>query len=123
MTTRTPQVTAMIAELSSPQKEICEQLRTLITTQFPDLEEKWGWSRPLYATKQGTICYFVANKNDVNFGFERGAHFDDPKGLLRGTGANMRHVKIRTEEEMDLGYDETLLAQAFQIAAAQQEQS
>lgn len=119
MTTFNSQVTAMIAELPSPQKEICEQLRTMITSQFPDLEEKWGWSRPVYAGKAGLVCYFVANKNDVNLGFEQGAHLDDPNGLLRGTGATMRHVKIRTEEEMDLGYYETLLAQAFQIAAAQ----
>lgn len=116
MTNLNPQVTAMIAALSSPQKEICEELRTLITAQFPDLEENWGWSRPLYATKHGMICYFVANKNDVNLGFEQGAHLDDPKGLLRGTGANMRHVKIRTVAELDLAYYETLLAQAVQRA-------
>lgn len=111
------QVTAMITALSSPNKEICEQLRTMITTKFPELEEQWKWSRPLYATEAGAICYFVANKNDVNLGFEQGAHLDDPKGLLKGTGNNMRHIKIRKLDELDLSYYATLLAQAIQYRA------
>lgn len=106
------QVTTMIKGLSSPHKEICEQLRAMITTKFPALEEQWKWSRPVYATDGGPVCHFVANKNDVNLGFEQGAHLDDPKELLQGTGVNMRHVKIRTAEQMDLDYYETLLTQA-----------
>jgi hypothetical protein len=113
------QVTAMIAGLSSPRKEICEQLRAMIMTKFPELEETWGWSRPLYATNTGSVCYFVANKQDVNLGFEQGAHLADPKGLLRGTGANMRHIKIRTVEQLDLAYYATLLAQAIDLSALQ----
>lgn len=123
MTTLNPQVTAMIAALTSPRKEICQQLRSMISEKFPMLEEKWGWSRPLYATAEGYVCHFVANKHDVNLGFEQGAHLDDPKGLLTGTGKNMRHVKIRAVEHLDLSYYETLLTQAIHIAVAQKAQT
>ena len=117
MGTDSDQVSAMIEKLSSPQKEICEQLRMMIGTEFPTIEEKWRWSRPIYATGDGIICYMVANKKDVNFGFDQGMKLDDPKGLLIGTGANMRHIKIRQLEELDLDYLQTLMAQAIQIAA------
>ncbi|MEZ4661870.1 MAG: DUF1801 domain-containing protein [Caldilineaceae bacterium] len=116
MPTNNQEVTAMIEGLNSPQKEICAQLRRLIDREFPALEEKWRWSRPVYATADGNICYMVANKNDVNFGFDHGAKLDDPKGLLKGTGANMRHTKIRKLEELDLDYCQVLLAQAIEIA-------
>lgn len=115
MATNHPEVTAMIAKLPSPQKEICEQLRTMIGTEFPAVEEKWGWSRPLYAVGNKQVCYMVANKNDVNFGFDQGANLDDPKGLLAGTGAKMRHLKIRKLEEADFDYYKQLVAQALNL--------
>jgi hypothetical protein len=88
------QVTVMIESLRSPQKEICTQLRMMIAENFPMLEEKWRWSRPVYAIGKENICHMVANKHDVNFGFDHGAKLADPKELLMGTGANMRHIKI-----------------------------
>ncbi len=116
MATDKSQVTAMIEMLRSPQKEICTQLRMMIAEKFPALEEKWRWSRPVYAIGKENICYMVANKHDINFGFDDGAKLNDPKGLLMGTGANMRHLKIRKLEELDLDYCQALLAQALQIA-------
>ena len=37
----------------------------------------------------------------VNFGFWRGADLSDPDGALEGTGDRMRHVKIRSAEDVD----------------------
>jgi len=39
--------------------------------------------------------YIMPLKDSVNLGFFHGANLNDPKGLLEGTGAKMRHVKIR----------------------------
>ena len=36
----------------------------------------------------------------VSLGFLRGAALDDPDGLLEGTGASVRHVKLRSPEEL-----------------------
>lgn len=47
--------------------------------------------------KQG-YTYILPHKSWVNLGFFRGGSLDDPKGLLEGTGKNMRHVKIRSME-------------------------
>ena len=42
------------------------------------------------------ICYIAAQNGYVNLGFFFGTHLDDPECLLEGTGARMRHVKVRS---------------------------
>src|SRR5258706_9808854 len=45
------------------------------------------------------ICYIAPQKGYVNFGFFFGVGLPDPKKLLEGTGARMRHVKLRSVDE------------------------
>lgn len=40
-------------------------------------------------------------KNWVTLGFTQGAHLPDPRGIVEGTGRNVRHVKIRSAEEFE----------------------
>lgn len=44
-------------------------------------------------------AYILPYKRWVNLGFYQGAELADPEGLLEGTGAKMRHVKIRSVED------------------------
>lgn len=44
-------------------------------------------------------AYLLPHKRWVNLGFYAGAELPDPEELLEGTGAKMRHVKIRTLED------------------------
>jgi len=106
-------VTRYIENAPSPQQEILRRLRELIGTGFPQLQERFGWSRPLYYDAGTAVCYLMANKNDVNLGFDFGSRLDDPKGLLTGTGINKRHIKIKDVAELDLDYYRQLLAQAL----------
>ena len=45
-------------------------------------------------------CDIMPHKNWINLGFFQGAHLLDSAALLEGSGKNMRHVKIRTLEEV-----------------------
>ena len=47
------------------------------------------------------FAYVNAFSAHVNVGFFRGAEIDDPKDLLEGTGRFMRHVKLRTDKDVD----------------------
>ena len=40
--------------------------------------------------------YILPHANWVNLGFYQGAVLDDPEDLLEGTGARLRHVKMRS---------------------------
>lgn len=46
-------------------------------------------------------CYILPHAKWVNFGFYKGADLPDPDGLLTGTGAKMRHVKIHSVDACD----------------------
>ncbi len=45
--------------------------------------------------------YLLPHASWVNLGFYKGADLKDPKTLMEGTGAKMRHVKIRSIEDAD----------------------
>ena len=44
-------------------------------------------------------AYIIPHKRWVNLGFYQGVDLADPEGLLEGTGAKMRHVKIRSMDD------------------------
>ena len=44
-------------------------------------------------------AYILPYKKWVNLGFYQGVDLADPTGLLEGTGAKMRHVKIRSVDD------------------------
>lgn len=46
-------------------------------------------------------CHIIPHKSWVNLGFHQGAHLNDSKHLLEGTGKNMRHIKFRSISEID----------------------
>ena len=44
-------------------------------------------------------AYILPHAGWVNLGFYRGVDLPDPEALLEGTGARMRHVKIRSIDD------------------------
>ncbi len=46
-------------------------------------------------------CYVSPQRRWVNLGFFYGVLLADPEGILEGTGARLRHVKVRTIEAAD----------------------
>ena len=47
------------------------------------------------------FCYLAPFKTHLNFGFMYGAQLPDPENLLEGSGANLRHVKIRSLADLE----------------------
>ena len=56
---------------------------------------------PTACVNQAAFAYVNAFRAHVNVGFFRGAELADPSKLLEGTGKRMRHVKLRTDNEVD----------------------
>ena len=44
-------------------------------------------------------AYILPHSGWVNLDFYKGAELPDPKALLEGTGARMRHAKIRSVDD------------------------
>ena len=58
-------------------------------------------------------AYVLPYKRWVNLGFYQGAGLEDPDALLEGTGARMRHVKLRSPEDVDDPAVRALIQRAF----------
>jgi hypothetical protein len=81
-------------------QEIVRELRELIQEVVPEATETVNpWGIPIFELN-GPMCYFMVAKKHITFGFPRGTSLTDPKGLLEGTGKNLRHVKLRKVEDL-----------------------
>jgi len=81
-------------------QEVVAHLRALVKKSVPKVKEGVNpWHVPIFESN-GPICYYMAGKNHITLGFIRGTSLPDPQGLLEGTGKNLRHVKIKTVEDL-----------------------
>ena len=92
---------------SSQVKEIAGRLRALISEVYPEVVEVPWPKQKIVGYGVGPkkmsehFCYIGAFKKHVNLGFYYGADLPDPLGLLEGTGKKLRHIKVKTSEEVD----------------------
>lgn len=105
-------VNEYVAAMPENQKPIAEALRNLIRETAPELEECLKWGMPNYSNAKN-ILYLASQKNHVNFGFHDASFLNDPHNLLEGTGAKMRHVKIRKQDDIPLEGLRDLIRQAI----------
>ena len=97
----------MMAQAHPTMQAIVRRLRLLIAEIYPGVTEVvWGLQRivgygvgPKKMSEQ--FCYIAPQKNYVNLGFYYGADLEDPMNLLEGTGKQLRHVKIRSINEVE----------------------
>ena len=83
--------------LPSPQKDICRIVRRIILKTFPDIEESFKNGVPWYECKY----YIVGLKDHVNIGFSVEGLSEKEMSVFEGKGKYMRHIKIRSLEEID----------------------
>lgn len=63
--------------------------------------------------KEG-YCYLMPHKSWVNLGFYQGGLLNDETKILEGTGKKLRHIKIRTIEEVNNTAIKNLIQLAFE---------
>jgi len=66
-----------------------------------DVRELLHDGHPTACVADAAFAYVNAFTAHVNVGFFRGAEIADPDGLLEGTGKFMRHVKLRSDRDVD----------------------
>jgi Domain of unknown function (DU1801) len=63
-----------------------------------------------------SFCHIAVYGTRVNLGFNRGADLADPRGILEGTGKQIRHVTIRAAGDLKDAYLRRLLRVAAKEA-------
>lgn len=104
-----------IEGLSGEIKGITEQLRSLVLETSDELTEALKWGMPNYSYK-GLAVYLQPAKHHVNFGIHKGGKIKDKdvKGLFEGSGENMKHIKVRSAEDIDQEYFQMLVKEIME---------
>jgi hypothetical protein len=82
-------------------RPVVRGVKELVKRIAPESRETLNsWGVPTFEDK-GPFCIYMVGKNHVTLGFHSGALLEDPAGILEGTGKNIRHVKLRTKEDLE----------------------
>ena len=112
---------AFLSQYSREAREISLSLRTLILDVFPSAIEQidpksgiiaYGFTRNSY---KGLVCAIQPHMKHVNLMFSKGTQLPDPSKLLVGTGKQARHVKFRSEAEIQNPALRKLLEEAMKL--------
>ena len=92
----------LLAIAKEPLRPIMSRLRETILAIHPEACEtvRLGDRAATYGLGPRKMidgyAYVMPHSEWVNLGFFQGASLNDPGGLLEGSGAKMRHVKVRS---------------------------
>ncbi|HET9494130.1 MAG TPA: DUF1801 domain-containing protein [Chloroflexia bacterium] len=87
-------------------RPIVAAARELVLSAWPDAVERIIGTDKMFRYGTGPrmsdeVIYIAGFTSHANLGFVRGAVLPDPHGLLEGTGKGMRHVKLRSPEDVN----------------------
>jgi hypothetical protein len=91
-------VDSYMQKQGSPQREICQKLREILLNTLPNVREEMKWGVPTYA--DGKV-YIVALKDHVNLGFSLDALPAAEQKQLEGSGKTMKHIEVRSLDEIN----------------------
>lgn len=117
------EATELFALYSKEVQELAWKARDLIFSVAPDISETVYPQMKVirYGTDgnkmSGLVFGLMPTKNGVSLGFMHGASLPDPEKLLEGTGKNLRHVKLKTLEDVARPALRNLLKAELEIAA------
>lgn len=98
---RDPAIEIWMHEHPGPLGAIAQRWFEVMRACGDDVRELLHDGHPTACVGDAAFGYVNAFTAHVNVGFFRGAEILDPDGLLEGTGKFMRHVKLRSESDVD----------------------
>lgn len=97
---------AVIASANPDIQALARDARALLADVMPGITEV-PWARQKIAgygvgpkKMSQHFCYLAPYKKHLNLGFFYGADLPDPQNLLEGAGKELRHIKIRSADEL-----------------------
>ena len=100
-------------------RPLAVELRRMFLEAAPDLRESIKWGNPCFEKKVRT--FYIASQADkyVTLGLWQGGLLPNPDGLIEGTGKWMRHVKIRSVEDLEAAVLGRIIRQAVELDGAE----
>lgn len=103
MSSRAPQVDALLAGLDDWRGPMLTQVRETILSADPEIVEEWKWMGSPAWSRDGLIAVGNAHKSKVKITFATGAALPDPTGLFNGDdkGATRRSIDLFAGDVLD----------------------
>ena len=108
-----------LVEVDTRLRPLAVELRRMLLEAGPDLRESIKWGKPCFEKK--VRIFYIASQSDkyVTLGLWQGALLPNPDGLIEGTGKRMRHVKIRSLEDLEAPALGRIIRQAVELDGAE----
>jgi len=105
-------IDAYVQQRNPALKNVVSAVRRLMKKTVPAAAEAINpWGVPVFELN-GTLCFMMVGKHHVSLGFAQGTSLPDPARLLEGTGKNIRHVKLKTADQVSNPHLQNLLIEA-----------
>ena len=123
-----PQLLVFLEAYDRHISDLALALREVILEEAPDASESiyqvytvaiwFGFSGKM----KDMFCYIATNAGHVNLGFPRGSTLPDPNRVLEGAGKTMRHIKLRSQRDIERPflrrYIQTAIEQTVRLSAS-----
>jgi len=93
------QINQYIENATEQQKLIMQKIREILHEEVSGITENFKWGRPVFSTSSD-FAYFKTNKGYLTFGVFKFEKVSQHSQLLEGTGKDMRHVKLKSLDQM-----------------------
>ena len=120
-----PDFVRALAEKPPELQSLYREIRTTVLDAYPKSNELLYHTHALssvYSVSdrlKHAFCHIAVYTNRINLGFNQGTELHDPAGLLKGTGAKIRHIPISSGAELDNPAISLLIAAAVQHALSE----
>lgn len=94
------QVTEYIGNATEEQIVILKALRKLIHDTVDNISEEIKWGFPVFSQTKD-FAYLRYAKKHITIGFYNIDKIQDPDNLLEGEGNTLKHIKIKSKDEID----------------------
>jgi hypothetical protein len=93
-------------------QDVIRALRKFVKRVAPQLQESVKWGNGCWVQGKVPVAYVYSAPDHVQFGFFGGSALKDPRGLLKGEGKFVRHIKVSHRSDIDETAFGALLRQA-----------
>jgi hypothetical protein len=118
-----PQLLGFLEAYDQHISDLALALREVILEEAPDASESiyqvytvaiwFGFSGKM----KDMFCYITTNAGHINLGFPRGSILPDPNRVLEGEGKTMRHIKLRSQRDVERPFVRRYIRTAMEQAA------
>jgi hypothetical protein len=106
-------------------QKLCLDLRKIVIDELAPCHENIYDAYSPVAIGHGSserlsdgLCHIAVYTSSVNLGFNEGASLDDPDDLLLGTGKRIRHLSLKSQDDLARPEIRLFLRRALALARA-----